>query len=118
MQPVSSILVVVDRSAAAADAVTKAVQLARKFQARIELFMCDAERGYALAQAYVLAGVETARKACLADTYQYLDGLRQSAAAEDVPITIDACCESPLYETIVRKVLRDHPDLVIKSAGG
>jgi universal stress protein E len=118
MQPVSSILVVVDRSAAAGDAVTKAVQLARKFQARIELFMCDAERGYALSQAYVLTGVEEARKACVADAYRYLDDLRQSAAAEDVPITIDAGCESPLYESIVRKVLRDRPDLVIKSAGG
>ena len=39
MQPVSSILVVVDRSPAAADAVAKAVILARKLNARIELFM-------------------------------------------------------------------------------
>jgi universal stress protein E len=118
MQHVSSILVVVDRSPAAADAVTKAVLLARKFQARMELFMCDAERAYVLSQAYVPAGVEEARKACIADTYQYLDGLRQSAAAADVPITIDAGCESPLYESIVRKVMRDRPDLVIKSTGG
>ena len=118
MQSVSSILVVVDRGRKAVDAVAKAVLLARKFQARVELFMCDAERGYALSQAYVLEGVEAARKACVADTYRHLDDLRHSAAAEDVQITIDATCESPLYEVIVRKVLRDHPDLVIKSAGG
>jgi universal stress protein E len=116
MQPVSSILVVVDRSPAAADAVAKAVRLARKFQARVELFMCDAEHGYAFSQAYVSTGVAEARRTCLADTYQYLDALRQSVAAADVSITIDAACESPLYETIVRKVMREHPDLVIKNA--
>jgi hypothetical protein len=43
MQPINSILVVVDRSLAARDAMAKAVLLARKFHARIELFMCDAE---------------------------------------------------------------------------
>src|SRR5215475_9603502 len=99
MQPVSSILVVVDRAPAAADALAKAVLLARKFQARIELFMCDAERGYALSQAYVPAGVQEARHACLLDTQRYLEGLKQAAAAPDVPIAIDAACESPLYET-------------------
>jgi universal stress protein E len=116
MQPVNSILVVVDRSPAAGDAVAKAILLARKFNARIELFMCDAERGYALSQAYVPAGVEEARHACLTDTHHYLEALKQAAAAPDVAISIDAACESPLYEAIVRKVMREHPDLVIKNA--
>ena len=117
MKLFKSILVVVDRSSAAADAVAKAVLLAREFQARIELFMCDAERGYKLSQAYVPAGVEEARQACLADTHRYIEALKQSVKA-DVPISVDAACESPLYESIVRKVLRTHPDLVIKSVAG
>jgi universal stress protein E len=116
MQPVSSILVVVDRAPAAADALAKAVLLARKFRARVELFMCDAERGYALSQAYVPAGVDEARRACLIDTRRYLEQLKQQAVAPDVPITVDAACESPLYEAIVRKVMRDRPDVVIKNA--
>jgi universal stress protein E len=114
-QPVTSILVVVDLSPAAADAVAKAVLLGRKFQARIELFMCDAERGYALSQAYVPAGVNEARRACITQTRRYLNALRESAAAPDVPIAVDATCESPLYESIVRKVMREQPDLVIKN---
>jgi universal stress protein E len=118
MKPVNSILVVVDRSAAAADAVAKAVLLARQFEARVELFMCDAERGYALSQAYIPRGVEEARQACIVDTHRYLEGLKQSAAAADVSITVDAGCESPLYEGIVRKVLRERPDLVIKNVAG
>jgi len=118
MRRLKSILVVVDRSPAASDALTKAVALARKFGAQIELFMCDAERAYALSQAYVPAGVEQARRTCIEGTQCYLEALAQSMAADDVRISIDAICESPLYEGVVRKVLRDRPDLLIKSAAG
>ena len=118
MKSVKSILVVVDRSPDAADAVAKAVLLARQFEARVELFMCDAERGYALSQAYVPKGVEEARQACIVDAHRYLETLKRSVAAPDVSITTDAGCESPLYESIVRKALREHPDLVIKSVAG
>jgi universal stress protein E len=118
MKTVNSILVVVDRTPSAADAVSKAVLLARKFGARVKLFMCDAESGYALSQAYVQKGVEEARKASIAGANLYLDTLRQAACADDVAIAIEAGCESPLYESIVRKVAREQPDLVIKSAAG
>jgi nitrogen fixation-related uncharacterized protein/nucleotide-binding universal stress UspA family protein len=118
MQPVSCILVVVDRSPTAADALAKAVRLARKFKATVDLFMCDTEHAYTLSQAYVPAGVEEARGACIADAYRYLETLRQSASAPDVNIKVDAACESPLYESIVRKVMRAQPDLVIKNAHG
>jgi len=116
MQPVSSTLVVVDRAPAATDALAKAILLARKFHGCIELFMCDAERGYALSQAYVPTGVEEARHACLMDAHHYLEALKQAANAPDVPIAIDAACESPAYEVIVHKVMRVRPDLVIKNA--
>lgn len=118
MKPVSSILVVVDRSLSAADAVAKAVLLARAATARVELFMCDAERGYALSQAFVSTGVEQSRHACLADSHRHLETLKSLVNADDVPITIDAACESPLYESIVRKVMRERPDLVIKNVSG
>ncbi len=118
MKPISTILVVVDRSLSAADAVTKAVLLARAATARVELFMCDAERGYALSQAFVSTGVEQSRHACLADSHRHLEMLEKLVNADDVPVTIDAACESPLYESIVRKVMRERPDLVIKNVSG
>jgi universal stress protein E len=118
MKPVSSILVVVDRSLSAADAVAKAVLLARASAARVELFMCDAERGYSLSQAFVSTGVEQSRHACVADSHRHLEMLKRLANADDVPVSIDAACESPLYESIVRKVLRERPDLVIKNVSG
>ena len=115
MQPINTILVVVDLNPTAADAVAKAVVLARKFGAHVELFMCDAERAFSLSQAYVPTGVQEARNSCLVQTRRYLESLKESANASDVTITVDCACESPLYETIVRKVLREHPDLVIKN---
>lgn len=115
MQAINSILVVVDLSSSAADAVAKGVALARKSGARVELFMCDAERAFMLSHAYVLAGVQEARKSCLIQARRYLESLKELANAPDVTITVDSACESPLYESVVRKVLRDHPDLVIKN---
>jgi len=115
MQPINSILVVVDLSPTAADAVAKAVALARRFGARIELYLCDAERAFMLSQAYVPAGVQEARRSCMVQSRRYLESLKETAAAPDVTITVDAACESPLYESVVRKVLREHPDLVIKN---
>ncbi len=116
MKSISSILVVVDRGPAAADAVAKAVHLAESFVAKVELFMCDGERAYALSQAYVPTGVDEARRSCIESAHEYLDGLRRSVGSKRVPMTIDAQCESPLYESIVRKVMREKPDLVIKCA--
>jgi len=115
MQPINSILVVVDMSSTAADAVAKAVALARKFDARVELYQCDAERAFMLSHAYVPAGVQEARRSCMGQSRRYLESLKESANAPDVTITVDSACESPLYESIVRKVLREQPDLVIKN---
>lgn len=114
MKSISSILVVIDRGPAAADAVAKAVHLAESFGAKIELFMCEGEKAYALSQAYVPTGVDEARRSCIESAHHYLENLRRSLGSKRVPITIDAQCESPLYESIVRKVMREKPDLVIK----
>jgi universal stress protein E len=118
MKAINSILVVVDRGLAARDAVSKAVLLGRQFGAQVKLFTCDAECGFSLSQAFVPRGVEAARQATIEVAQLYLDELRRSVDTTDVAITIDASCESPLYESIVRKVMRERPDLVIKSVAG
>jgi len=118
MQAMKSILVVVDRSPAARDALAKAAVLARALQARIELFQCDADRGYALSQAYVSTGVEAARQSCITDSNSYLRSLCEAARVTDLDVAIEAECASPLYESVVRKVQRAHPDLVVKNVAG
>lgn len=112
-----SILVVADRGPADSGLLVKAARLAKRFGARLELLVCDSEHAYALEHAYEQSGVETVRQHCVADALAYLARLKGSAATQDIEVSIDASCHSPLYEGIVRKVLSSRPGLVIKSAG-
>jgi universal stress protein E len=116
MKDLTSILVVLDRSARDTPLVTKALLLAREFNARIELFSCDAEHEYALKHAYDQQGVETARQNAVADLHDYLRRLSHLVTAQNVAVSIDVVCESPLYEGIVHKVFKSCPDLVMKAA--
>jgi universal stress protein E len=116
MKQPASILVVIDRGESVAEYLAKAVGLARQCGARIELFLCEAEQAYILAHRYDREGVEKARAECVAAARAYLLELKGRLHVPDVEISVAAECESPLYEGIVRQVLRSHPDLVIKRA--
>jgi universal stress protein E len=118
MEKLTSILAVLDGSAADRDLLSKAVTLARRCGASLELFLCDAERAYALLHAYDPTGIEASRRNCIRLSCQYLDALRNSLAVAGVWISIDAACESPLYEAIVHKVQKSRPELVLKNAAG
>jgi universal stress protein E len=47
----------------------------------------------------------------------YLTRLKESGVFRDVPVSVEASCESPLYQGIVHKVYACMPALVIKNAG-
>jgi universal stress protein E len=111
----NSILVVVERARNASGLIDKALVIARHFGARLELFMCDSEQAYELLHAYDQEGVQRARAESIAQARDYLLKLKAAAKAPDVDIAIDARCESPFYEAVVRKALRSGCDLVIKS---
>jgi universal stress protein E len=114
MPRVRSILIVVERAGDISALMSKAVALARSLGARVELFLCDSEQAYVLGHAYDRDGVVAARTASEASARRYLSDLRDRAGADDLEMTLDAQCESPLYESVVRKVLRSGPDMVIK----
>lgn len=113
-----TILVVVERNEQALQVFSKACTLARHFGARIELYLCDAERGYALRHAYDQTGIGRAAEALVDEARRYLEALRRSVDVPDLEISVDASCETPLYQGIVQKVLMSGPDLVIKAIGG
>lgn len=117
MFSIASILVVVERNEDALPVFTKACTLARHFGARLELFMCDSERGYALRHAYDQSGSSSAASALVGEARGYLDALRRAVDVPEVEIAVDASCESPMYQGIVQKVLLAGPDLVIKAIG-
>jgi len=115
MKSPKSILLVVERTADVPALMGKVLVLARGFGARLELFLCDSEQAYVLAHTYDQHGISAARAASTAAALRYLGGLRELAAASGVETAVDALCESPLYEAVVRKVLHSAPDMVIKA---
>jgi universal stress protein E len=115
METLTSILVVLDRSARDVPLLGKSLVLALNFSARIELFSCDAEYEFTLRHMYDQRDLAAARQACVGKLRNYLQWLRDRLAALNVEVLIDAACESPLYEGIVRKVFRSAPDLVMKA---
>jgi universal stress protein E len=118
MHKLHRILVVVDRGKQPLEDVRKALELARRCGAHIELFLCEAEQAYVLDHRYDREAVERARAECVAQALAYLRELRALVGAGAVEIAVAAQCESPLCESIVRKVLRSRSDLVIKRASG
>lgn len=115
MSRFKSILVVLDRSERSRHVFAKACILARHLRARLELFICDAESAYALHHSYDQSGIHRTIEAIVLDHKRYLDGLRNATEAADLDIGINACCESPFYEGVVRAILALRPDLVIKA---
>jgi universal stress protein E len=116
VETLTAILVVLDRSARDAPLLAKSLVLARQFGARVELFCCDAEYEYTLRHVYDQRGLMEARQVRVMHLRDYLQQqICDQLAAQSVDISIDAACESPLYEGIARKVLRSAPDLVMKA---
>jgi universal stress protein E len=111
-------MAVLDRSNTDEGVLVKAAGLARRFAARLELFLCDAEHGYALKRNYEASQNEAVRRTCVEGALEYLTRVQSSAALHDVRLTVSAACESPLYEGIARKVAQSRPGLVIKHASG
>ena len=116
MEKLTSILIVLDHSSRDAALLDKSLILAREFGARVELFCCDAEFEYTLRHVYDARGRTETREACVRHMREYLQQLSDRLAAQHVDISIDAACESPLYEGIIRKAYRNAPDLVMKAA--
>jgi universal stress protein E len=118
MKTPSNFLVVVDRSSCDAIVLAKAGELARRCGARLELFLCDAERAFFLKHDYDSSCNKAVAQEYVSQALDYLTGLRASTSLQGIEVAVSAACESPLYEAIVHKVLQSRPDMVIKHASG
>jgi len=118
MQQLTSILVVVSRTAADRPLLEKAVRLARSTGAHLHLFSCDAVLARILLRAYDSAEAEKSWHLCLQEHLAYLKSLRATVDAAGVRFSLDAACHTPLYEGINRKVREVNPDLVLKCPAG
>jgi universal stress protein E len=117
MQQIDKILVAVDRGGSRV-ALAKAIAVARLFGARLELFLCDAESAYELEHQYDPRSAALARDSSLFGAREYLQSLWRSFSVDDVAVTMDVACETPLYEGILHKLERSAPQLVVRGASG
>jgi len=117
VESIGSILVALDRGATSLQALSKAVMIARRFDARLHLYLCDAERAYVLRHQYDTPAAHAVLKSAVGEAHEFLQNLWGSLAVDDLRADFDAASESPLCEAIVRKVRHSGADLVIRAIG-
>jgi universal stress protein E len=115
MNAIESILVVLDRTDTDEHVCAKAVQWARLLNAQLELFLCDAERELELKRNYDPQAASKGRPAAIASAERYLSKVRDRLPLDPSRVAISAWSDSPLSESICRKVAQSRPDLVLKS---
>jgi len=115
MNPIESILVVLDRSGRDQHVCAKAISLSRLLNARLALFLCDAEQELELKHSYDPHAARKGRDACVAAAMRYLSSVRDQMPFEPGQVSTSAWCDSPLSEGICRKVAEARPRLVLKS---
>lgn len=114
MGRIESILVVIGDERRERQTLLKGVALARLLHSRLELFQCNADVAFFQRHQYETTAAQTAQARCAAESRERLQALWQSLAVHDIPVAIDGTCESPEYESIVRKAERCQADLVIR----
>lgn len=112
MNPLRSILVIVDPTAQAHPAVDKASRLAEKFGARLELFICDSK---ASRQARL---AEHSRQhpddPFLLNVKATIEALAAPLRARGLDVTTETECADPLYAALIDRTQRTTADLVVK----
>jgi len=117
MRQIESILIVLAREGDPSQVLKKGLMLARRFNAHVELFLCEAECAYALEHQYDPLGTDKARSSSLAISRAWVERLWSSLEVNDVSVSMEVVCETPLCEAVRRKVARSKPDLVLRGMG-
>lgn len=111
----NSILLCADRSSEAQDALRKASILARYLDAKIELFACDTEHGWAVGQSSQSEAARAALESCLAASRIYVEALRGSIPATDLQIATRVACARGVAEGVTERVRTGGHALVVKN---
>lgn len=103
-----------ERAGGAQTALQKASIIARHFGARIELFSCDTEHGWAVRRYASDPAARHTLDQCLAATSRYLDALRGTLGARDIEIGTSVACASSVWESVAVRVESLSPLLVVQ----
>src|SRR5688500_14240419 len=109
---IKQILVIVDPTAHEHPAVTKAALLAEKFNARLELFVCDTK---AAREMRLLSHVRTKPGAPVPVNLKgLLESLAHPLRARGLDVTTETDCAEPLHAGLIDRTRRTKADLVVK----
>lgn len=108
------LLVIVDPTSDAQPAMERAIWLAERLGATVELFICDYDPYLAGERFYDSDSFRTAREALIHGHLRRLKELARSIETHGVTLSVDARWDHPLSEGIDRKVLEVKPYLVVK----
>ncbi len=112
MNPINSILVIVDPTAELHPAVEKAAALAQKFGARLELYVCDTKASREVRLA-AHAG-KRADQPFLMSLKAFLEDLAMPIRELGVDVTTEVECADPLHAALIDRARRTTADLVVK----
>lgn len=108
------VLVVIDPTAEEQPALHRAAQLAKAFDASLELFICDYDQSLASLPHFKPEVVERARQSVLDEHLARLDALRAPLTKAGLSVEIDARWGQPLDRGILDKAADTQPLLVVK----
>jgi universal stress protein E len=118
MRPIRRILVAIkDPTAKSLPAVTKGAQLARAFDAHLELFHGIATPLYVDAYSYEESIPEIERKT-RAEKLEQLEVIAQKLRQSGLDVSISAAWDYPVHEAVVRRASRDKADLIVAECHG
>jgi universal stress protein E len=104
MNPIRSILVIVDPTAETHPAIEKATELAAKLAARIDLFACDTKASSNIRHAQFAAN--PGGRALVTDLRPYLEALAEPLRKRGIEVTTEAVCADPVMGAVSRSAMK------------
>lgn len=114
MSKIESIMVVIDPTADSQPGLDRAVHIAEKTGAALELFVCYYDSVLSGKPFFDDKGLQKSRKVALERQLESLEKMAAPLRERGLSVSVDAVWEQPLDEGIVRKALKDRPDLLVK----
>jgi len=114
MKRLDRILAVLDPTSTAQPALAKAVTLARRSGATLELFVCDFDPSLSGQPVFDTERLRQLREEFMTERLEYLEELADELRGEEIAVETHVHWENPLYRGIVRRVEESSPDLVVK----
>ena len=112
---IKRILVDMDPMSEQQPALTRAITLAKKFDASIELFLVVYNSSLMVEWFFDNEQLEKVKLAYIKTKQRWLDTFVSKVAEAKIPVSVDVRWHKPIYEGINKKVKESNADLVIKS---